>query len=158
MSRKSVAPIHLTALDLEPEHLSEAQRLRPVSRLEDNELMVWDRISPLLALHGYLNDLFVDSLVEYCRVIVTIDRLTKFIRENGDTYESVTRNGFQLKNHPQVGQLNEARRMLRSYVGDFGLTPQARRQLESAVQSDIFDDENPFARIEETTSSSRTLQ
>lgn len=154
--RKSVRPVSLTAQDLEQEHLDEARRLRPTNRLVADELSVWDRIAPLLALNGHLNDLFVDTLVEYCRIVVTIDRLVKFLRHEGDTYTSSTRNGFQIKNRPEVGQLNEARRMLRSYVGDFGLTPQARRQLESALQMDLFDDdENPFATIEQTRSSAR---
>ncbi|MGR9087314.1 MAG: hypothetical protein ACU841_09605 [Gammaproteobacteria bacterium] len=83
--RKSVKPVSLTALDLEQEHHNEAARLRPAARLDDEELAVWDRIAPLLALHGYLNDLFVDTLVEYCRVICTIDRLVKFLRKEGDT-------------------------------------------------------------------------
>jgi P27 family predicted phage terminase small subunit len=147
--RKSVKNVNLTALDLKPEHINEAVRLRPETRLENDELIVWDRIAPLLALHGYLNDLFVDSLVEYCRVIITIDRLAKFLRHEGDTYNTSTRNGLQIKSRPEIGQLNESRRMLRSYVGDFGLTPQARKQLESA-QMDMFgdDENNPFLQIE----------
>lgn len=157
--RKSVRPISLTALDLKPEHQDEAKRLRPSFRLEEDELAIWDRIAPLLALHGYLNDLFIDTLIEYCRVVSTIDRLAKYLRKEGDTYKSQTRNGYQEKNRPEVGQLNEARRMLRSYVGDFGLTPQARRQLESA-QMDMFgeDEFNPFIQIERTYSSDRHLQ
>jgi P27 family predicted phage terminase small subunit len=149
----------MTALDLKQEHYEEARRLRPCFRLEEDELVVWDRIAPLLALHGYLNDLFVDTLVEYCRVVSSIDRLAKYLRKEGDTYASETRNGFQEKNRPEIGQLNEARRMLRSYVGDFGLTPQARRQLES-VQMDIFSDEeiNPFVQIERIYASDRHLQ
>jgi P27 family predicted phage terminase small subunit len=154
--RKSVKPVSLTAIDLKPEHTAEAMRLRPAARLEDEELAVWDRLAPLLALHGYLNDLFVDTLVEYCRVVCTIDRLVRFLRIEGETYSSSTRNGFQIKARPEVGQLHEARRMLRSYVGDFGLTPQARRQLESA-QMDMFseDEHNPFLEIERSAAAAQ---
>jgi P27 family predicted phage terminase small subunit len=124
--------------------------------LEPEELAVWDRIAPLLAAHDYLNDMFVDSLVEYCRVICELDETSRFIRENGKTYTSNTRNGFQIKARPEVGQLNELRRMLRSYVSDFGLSPVARKQLE-AVQMDIFGDEseetNPFTQDERTYAS-----
>lgn len=142
--------LRFTASDLTDEDFAEANRLRPSDRLEPEELAIWDRIAPLLAAHDYLNDLFVDSLVEYCRVVHSIDRYVKLLRVEGETYETVTRNGFQLKCRPEVGQLNEARRMLRSYVSDFGLSPQARKQLE-AVQMDIFDDdeeENPFIQDE----------
>lgn len=143
--------LRYTAMDLTDDDHKEANRLRPSDRLESNELAVWDRIAPLLAAHEYLNDMFVDSLVEYCRVICDIDETVKFLRDKGKTYSSETRNGMQIKSRPEVGQLNELRRMLRSYVSDFGLTPQARKQLE-AVQADLFSDddepENPFIQDE----------
>jgi P27 family predicted phage terminase small subunit len=143
--------LRFTANDLTDEDYAEANRLRPQSRLEPEELAIWDRIAPLLAAHDYLNDLFVDSLVEYCRVVYSIDRIVRYLRREdvGETYTTITRNGTQHKSRPEVGQLNELRRMLRSYVSDFGLTPQARKALE-AVQTDIFDpngsEENPFTR------------
>ena len=141
--------LRFTANDLTDDDYADANRLRPDSRLEPEELAIWDRIAPLLAAHDYLNDLFVDSLVEYCRVVHSIDKNVRYLRQHGDTYSTETRNGTQIKSRPQVGQLNELRRMLRSYVSDFGLSPQARKALE-AVQTDIFDDdgsdENPFTR------------
>jgi P27 family predicted phage terminase small subunit len=148
MAKMKVA-LRFTANDLTDEDYAEANRLRPEPRLEPEELAIWDRIAPLLAAHDYLNDLFVDSLVEYCRVVHSIDKTVKYLRQNGETYTTETRNGTQIKCRPQVGQLNELRRMLRSYVTDFGLSPQARKALE-AVQFDIFDqdgsEENPFTR------------
>ena len=146
--------LRYTGQDLTDEDYAEANRLRPSSRLEPDELAIWDRIAPLLAAHDYLNDLFIDSLVEYCRVICELDQTVKYLRDNGKTYSSETRNGIQFKSRPEVGQLNELRRMLRSYVSDFGLTPQARKQLE-AVQADLFNDdpeENPFIKDEKTYS------
>lgn len=141
--------LRFTAADLTDSDHAESNRLRPENRLDSDELSIWDRIAPLLAAHDYLNDLFVDSLVEYCRVVHSIDKNVKYLREHGDTYSADTRNGLQIKCHPQVGQLNELRRMLRSYVSDFGLSPQARKALE-AVQSDIFNpdgsEENQFTR------------
>lgn len=141
--------LRFTASDLTDEDFSEAQRLRPETRLEPEELAIWDRIAPLLAAHDFLNDLFVDSLVEYCRVVHSIDKNVRYLRANGDTYSTETRNGTQIKSRPQVAQLNELRRMLRSYVSDFGLSPQARKALE-AVQMDLFNDngseENQFTR------------
>ncbi|WP_426994463.1 P27 family phage terminase small subunit [Methylomonas sp. CM2] len=141
--------LRFTAADLTYEDFLEATRLRPDDRLEPEELAIWDRIAPLLAAHDYLNDLFLDSLVEYCRVVHSIDKVVRYLRQHGETYSTETRNGLQIKSRPQVGQLNELRRMLRSYVSDFGLSPQARKALE-AVQTDIFEDdgsdENSFTR------------
>lgn len=151
MAKMKIA-LRFTAHDLTDEDHAEAQRLRPSTRLIPEELAIWDRIAPLLSAHDYLNDSFLDSLVEYCRVVHSIDRIVRTLREEGDTYESETRNGKQIKSHPYVGQLNELRRQLRGYVSDFGLTPQARKALE-ATQSDIFgeygSEENPFTRDQE---------
>lgn len=140
--------LRYTANDLTDEDYEEANRLRPTSRLDPKELEIWDRIAPLLAAHDYLNDLFVDTLVEYCSVVEALDRNKKYLREHGETYSTKTRNGLQIKSRPQVAQVHELRRTLRGYVTDFGLSPQARKQLE-AVQMDIFgdgDEENQFTR------------
>jgi P27 family predicted phage terminase small subunit len=151
--------LRFTANDLTDEDYAEANRLRPASRLDPEELVIWDRIAPLLAAHDYLNDLFVDSIVEYCRVVYQIDEKNRFLRKHGETYETETRNGLQIKCRPEVGQLNELRRMLRSYVSDFGLSPQARKALE-AVQTDIFDpngsEENPFTRDQQAADAHST--
>ena len=121
------------------EHYAMADELRPDSILYADELLVWDRISPLLASLGRLHPWYIDTLCEYCRVIVSLAKNAKYLREEGDVYEVSTRNGLQKKNRPEVGQRNEDRRMLRSYVGDFGLTPAAERQFDE-VQSDIINE------------------
>lgn len=124
------------------EHYLMAKELRPNTLLSDDELLVWDRITPWLASLGRLQPWYVDTLCEYCRVIVSLTNNAAFLIENGDTYEIVGRNGAQIKSYPEVGQRNEDRRMLRSYVSDFGLTPAAERQFEE-VQGDLV---NEFAR------------
>ena len=121
---------------------SMARELRPDSILYADELLVWDRIAPWLALLGRLQPWYLDTLCEYCRVIVSLSKNAKFFMEQGgETYEVSTRNGLQIKSYPQVGQRNEDRRMLRSYVSDFGLTPAAERQFEE-IQGDLV---NEFA-------------
>ena len=156
------------------EHYAMAQELRP-DVLEPDELEIWDLIMPYLAMAGRLKPIYMHTAIEYCRVVSTINRLSKYLRDkraeadekpdnklSGDTYMSYTRNGTQIKMRPEVGQINEARRMLRSYVGDFGLTPAAEKQL-NALQLDMFGadkNQNPFAALTEADehSYSHTLQ
>jgi len=123
-----------------------ADELRPESMLYADELVIWDRMTPLLAMLNRLRPWYIDSLVEYCRVVVTLAKLAKFLRENGETYEVESRYGSQIKNRPEVGQFNENRRMLRTYVGDFGLSPATEHQFD-AVQMDLIND-NPFLNIQ----------
>lgn len=124
-------------------HYAMAEELRPTFVLDAEDLAVWDRIAPWLAMQDRLKPWYMDTLCEYCRVVANITRIAKFFRENGNTeyYEINTRNGLQKKAMPQVAQLNENRRMLRSYVGDFGLTPASEKQLD-VLQEDLFG--NPF--------------
>lgn len=132
---------HLQFDGPQDEHYLMAEELRPTSNLYAEELIVWDRITPWLASLGRLQPWYIDSLCEYCRVIVSLNKNSKFILDNGETYTVDGRNGDQIKSRPQVGQRNEDRRMLRSYVSDFGLSPAAERLFED-IQGDVF---NSFA-------------
>lgn len=141
------------------ENYAQSDELRPVELLED-EKQVWDRIMPYLAKLDRLKPWYLDTLAEYCKVVAAMKRITLHLRVEGETYSSATRNGLQIKMRPEVGQLNELRRMLRSYVGDFGLTPAAEKQL-TGMQRDWLEENNPFVELEKesiTHGSGYTLQ
>jgi phage terminase small subunit len=128
--------------------------MRPSNRLQPDELEIWDEIAPLLAMSQRLKPLYKYPLILLCKAIASEHRLTSFLNytEIGETYESSTRNGYQIKMRPEVGQLNEIRRVIRTYVGDFGLSPSAEKQLMNAMQLDLFDAEknkNPFSQLDD---------
>lgn len=120
-------------------HVAKAESLRPDDLLSDDELKVWDRIAPHLAMLGRLKPHFVDALCEYCRVVRRLADARKYLDDKDWTYVTSGRNGQQFKSRPEVGQLNDDWRKWRSLVGEFGLAPAAERGMQSG-QGDLFDD------------------
>ncbi len=129
---------------------AKAADLRPTFELDAEELRVWDEIMPWLAKNNRLQPWYKHTLIEYCRVVSSIGKIVQYFRDNpGKEYYYISgRNGDQKKADPRVAQLNENRRMLARYTGDFGLTPAAERQLKF-VQTDLI--ENGFAELERAT-------
>ncbi len=105
------------------------------------ERKVWNRIAPDLAQAGRLKPLFVDCVLEYCRAKSEMDELREFIEKHGRTYIVVGRNGEQIKNRPEVGQLNEVKRWWGSLVSRLGLSP-ADEQRFNDRQGILFSDDD----------------
>ena len=124
-------------------HMARANSLRPSDDLSENELKVWDRIAPTLAMLGRLKPHFVDALAEYCRVVRRLSDARSYLDESDWTYVVSGRNGLQHKSRPEVAQLNDDWRKWRSLVGEFGLAPAAERGMQSG-QGDLFDDFDSF--------------
>ena len=119
-------------------HYAQASALRP-DDLTDAEIKIWDRIGPMLAMLGRLKPHYVDFLAEYCRVVAKMAETRRYLDDNNWSYTTEGRNGTQEKMRPQVAQLNEDWRKLRSMVGEFGLAPAAERALKNVAQGDLFD-------------------
>lgn len=51
--------------------------------------------------------------------------------DEGRVYKALTKEGFQLRPHPLVAQLEDAERRLRMYMNEFGLTPASRSKVKS---------------------------
>ncbi|MFI2810152.1 P27 family phage terminase small subunit [Microbulbifer sp. JSM ZJ756] len=121
-----------------------AKDLRPRG-ISKEERRVWDRIAPELARAGRLKPLFVDYVYEYCRTKVEMDELRQFIDEKGRTYEVFGRNGKQIKNFPEVGQLREVGRFWNSMVAQLGMSPATELRFNDK-QGSLFDDDD-FGRL-----------
>lgn len=76
----------------------------------------------------------VFMLRQLSAAVVRHERLTLELEELGETYESETRNGKQIKARPEVAQLNETFRQIRALANDFGMTPAAERGLSGGGQ------------------------
>ena len=124
-------------------HFARANALRPDDLLSDDELKIWDRMAPQLAMLGRLKPHFVDSLCEYCRVVRRLSDARQYLDSNDWVYVVTGRNGAQVKSRPEVAQLNDDWRKWRSLVGEFGLAPAAERGMMSG-QGDLFDDFDKF--------------
>ena len=81
----------------------------------------------------------VEAFVMLCRSIARHERLRAIIETEGETYESASRNGSQLKSRPEVGQLNESFRQVLTLLRDYGLTPAAERGIKATGDQGDFD-------------------
>lgn len=149
-----------------------AYRLRPRG-LDSGMRSEWMRVAPMLADPGLdrLKPHFVDTVLEYCRVMIRLRDIRQFFSDleetrrlqkiyatrahsaigdiecehplAGEIYEVKGRNGAQLKAHPHVAQMNEAWRQWRSLVAMLGLSPTDERNM-TAGQGDLFDPASEF--------------
>lgn len=121
-----------------------AAELRPAEMLFEIRA-VWDRIAPALC-HPRRKRLHEGNIYMFetlCWTIARYERLRLDVWENGETYESETRNGKQQKARPEVGQLNETWRQVRTLASDFGMTPAAERAMANSGQLGFdFDDDD----------------
>lgn len=97
---------------------------------------IWDRLAPPMCdpRRDRLNEANVLMFEQLCWVVARHERLRLDVRENGETYESHTRNGVQQKSRPEVAQLNETLRQIRALASDFGMSPAAERGLKASGQ------------------------
>lgn len=125
------APLH----NLEERAQERLNELRPEG-LSGQVLWTFNRLA-LPLCHPTVNRLKPTNIfmfVQLCRAVVRHEALAIILDEEGETYESETRNGTQIKSRPEVGQLNETFRQIRGLASDFGMTPSSERGLEGAGQ------------------------
>ncbi|WP_299582058.1 P27 family phage terminase small subunit [uncultured Microbulbifer sp.] len=118
--------------------------LRPRGTTKE-ERRTWDRVALELAKVNRLKPLFVDYIYEYCRTKVEMDELRQYIVDNGRTYTVMGRNGEQIKNHPEVGQLREVARFWNSMVAQLGMSPATELRFNDK-QGSLFGDDD-FDRL-----------
>lgn len=126
--------------------MARARELRP-AELPFDVKAIYDRLAPSLCdpRKNRLNETNIFMFEQLCWTISRHEKLRLDVRENGETYESETRNGTQQKSRPEVGQLNETWRQVRALAGDFGLTPAAERGLQNSGQMGFkFEDDDGF--------------
>jgi P27 family predicted phage terminase small subunit len=96
---------------------------------------IWDRIAPPLCdpRKNRINETNVYMFEQLCWTIDRHERLRVMLGD-GETYETETRNGKQMKSLPEVSQFNETWRQIRALASDFGMTPSAERGLQGSGQ------------------------
>lgn len=119
-------------------HIARAEELRP-DELTEAECKVWDRLAPQLVMLGRLKPHFIDSIADYCVIYVRVAEAHKYLNENEWSYGSEGRNGSQRKMRPEVAQINEDWRKMRSLRGDFGLSPVSERGVTATNNKPVDD-------------------
>lgn len=104
----------------------------------------WKRLVKSLLALG-LNEVDRGLLSVYCESWAEWYRAVKFLRENGEWYESETQNGTIARLHPMVQVRNAAADRMLKYGSKFGLSPSARTSLNVGAPKD--ETENKKARF-----------
>lgn len=118
------------------------KRLPPVAPewLSDDARDEWDRVVPELSRLDVLKAEDRAALAAYCETWATFVRATRIVASEGLTIEA--KQGTLP--HPAVGIARNAGRELRTWAGQFGLTPAAENSL-GIKGDDDGDETDPFA-------------
>lgn len=137
-----------TLSDFEARARETAAALKPKG-LPDDVSAMWDRLGPPLCMPHRrfpLDEASAYMFEQLCHAAVRLDQLRRAVADEGEVYESEGRQGRQIKNHPNVGQMNECYRQVRSLAAEFGMTPQSARgvQLPGQQAFRFNDDQDDF--------------
>lgn len=108
--------------------------------LPDEARAEWDRVVPELARLELLKPADRAALTAYC---LTWDRLVQAQREMAEDGSVLAVNSQGRVRHPAVAVIEAASKDLRSWAGEFGLTPSAEARM-SKGPADGDEDDNPF--------------
>lgn len=86
----------------------------------------WDRIAPMLASRGLLEQIDTAALVGYCTAWSDLEESMRILAEEGTTCVDA-RGG--LSSHPELRRMESARESLRKFAQEFGLSPSARTRV-----------------------------
>lgn len=96
------------------------------------------QVDRLHATNVFMFTMLVRAVMRHERLRVELDELT-------ETYKTTTRDGVQMKARPQVAQLNETFRQIRSLANEFGMTPASARAVTGGAQMGFNFPEDPSA-------------
>lgn len=114
--------------------MPEIVRKRPAARA------AWKTITERMAQLELLDKVDSYSIALTCCQWADYVELRNFVAKEGRTYTTTGRHGLQHKTRPEVGQMNDLERRLRSSFGEHGLTPLARVRVKAPEQGNLFDD------------------
>jgi len=127
--------------------IERAEELKP-DGLPATVSRIWDIMAPG-ACHPTKNrvtdPLSAQAFAMLCYEIERYHRLDRTLQRHGEVYESETRNGFQLKNRPEVGQRNAAWANAWRAMQDFGMTPATAARVLNELPPDLFKEKDEAA-------------
>ena len=108
--------------------------------IDDTAKAVWNRIVPLLSEMGVLTKIDGDVVADYCVATAEWGRASRFIQENGQTYEVTSPSGcVSVHPYPQVGIALKYWNIARWCATELGMTPSSRTRIRT----------EPFAQVDE---------
>ncbi len=91
----------------------------------------WKRLVVLLDDMGVITKADGNALSRYCKLLERWKRMEAFIEENGETYQTMDRDGMPAGRqvYPQVKLAHELAVQLGRLEGEFGMTPASRSRV-----------------------------
>lgn len=106
--------------------------MEPPEWLNEDGLVVWDRIAPRLQSMKILQHIDADTFGRYCQNFGRWVRLQKRLDKEGETYESETAHGKYIKANPAFMMASRLDRELMMQEQNFALNPADRQRLFAA--------------------------
>lgn len=110
----------------------------PPDWLDCAALAEWKRLEPLLRANALLTEADYAAFSLYCQAYSDYQRLTKLIREEGET---VPDKFGSMKKHPALSAKAQAYSTLVEMLKQFGFSPNARQRISSSATNDTPSDE-----------------
>ena len=121
MNKREPTPAH--GIPPAPDYLSPAAR------------SAYLQFAALLDEMGVITRADGPALERLCLTYIETVTLTKFLEQNGRSYEMIAQSGTVMhRARPENNMLSDADRRLHSYLSDFGLTPSARARVQVVAQ------------------------
>lgn len=95
----------------------------------------WKRIVPELRQLGLLTVIDISALEAYCATYSRWVRAEKIVKKEGETYRAEG----EIKRRPEVGIIEKALHLMKTFCTEFGLTPSSRSNISISKP-----DENSF--------------
>ena len=113
--------------------------------LSDDAKAVWEQIVPLMA-DGVLTRDSGNALARYCDAFVRWKAAAVFLREHGDTYELLDKDGKLrcVVQRPEVAIYANLASMLAKLEREFGLTPSSRANIQALPEGQVDDPMEEF--------------
>lgn len=106
--------------------------MAPPEWLNEDGLVVWDRIAPRLQSMKILQHIDADTFGRYCQNFGRWVRLQKRLDKEGETYEADTAHGKYIKANPAFMMASRLDRELMMQEQNFALNPADRQRLFAA--------------------------
>jgi P27 family predicted phage terminase small subunit len=105
----------------------------------------WHRTAPELERLGLLTQVDGAAFEAYCQSYANWKEATLLLRQEGLTFE--TPNGY-VQQRPEVAIANNAAKLMRGYIHEFGLSPSARANMNVEQGRDVDDGSDFFSKAQ----------
>ncbi len=105
-------------------------KMTPPYFLDEEAKKEWKRIAQPLVDMGLLDEFGLMGLAAYCTNFSRWIAAEKDIDEHGRSYTTVGRNGEKMRRqNPDVAIANEAMKLMKGFLSEFGMTPATRSKV-----------------------------